>query len=186
MRRLGASCLFRHSPPAARRAPGTGLIDKTPCGDEKSRARWSFSPRCEVFRTVYREAEAGAYTSWKQVERSFLASMSSFDTSIGLTIGAQLADNEKWNSTAAPPERQRSLLQRSARLLLRNWPGSRSVQVAAAFRTPCRARAQPRRRLSVHVRDRIKLEAKMMGTPKHIDSPKQRSPAWARRLWTSV
>ncbi|HEX7096454.1 MAG TPA: hypothetical protein VF183_11265 [Acidimicrobiales bacterium] len=70
-------------------------MDQTAGVVKESRARWSFSPRCEVFRTVYREAEAGAYTSWNQVEDSFLASMSSFDTSIGLTVGADMTDDEK-------------------------------------------------------------------------------------------
>ncbi|HSL73886.1 MAG TPA: hypothetical protein VK853_05450 [Ilumatobacteraceae bacterium] len=48
-----------------------------------------------MFRTVSHEAEAGKYTSWNQIEEAFLASMSSFDTSIAASAGATLTDDDK-------------------------------------------------------------------------------------------
>lgn len=151
------------------------LIDQTAGVVKESRARWSFSPRCEVFRTVYREAEAGAYTSWNQVEDSFLASMSSFDTSIGLTVGAEMTDDEKSELSADLQNGKGDFFNDLLVLLLRNCSG---VPLGAS------RRRVPGLVVPVHNLDGVypstgeigfMLEAKMMGTPKHINSPKQKS-----------
>lgn len=134
------------------------------------------SPRCEVLRTVYHEAESGRYTSWNQVEASFLAAMSAFDTSIAVTVGAQLTDEEKSDLGADLQNGKGDFFNDLLVLLLRHCSG---VSIGAS------RRRVPGLVVPVHNLDGVHppageiefmLEAKMMGTPKHINSPRQKSP----------
>jgi hypothetical protein len=140
----------------------------------ESKARWSISPRCEVFRAVYREAESGTYASWNQIETSFLHSMSAFDTSIALTSGAEMTDDEKSELSADLQNGKGDFFNDLLVLLLRNCSG---VSLGAS------RRRVPGLVVPVHNLDGVypstgeigfMLEAKMMGTPKHINSPKQK------------
>jgi len=123
---------------------------------------------------VYHESEAGRHTSWNQIEESFLASMSSFDTSITATVGGDLTDEEKSELGADLQNGKGDFFNDLLVLLLRNCSG-----VALG---PSR-RKVPGLVVPVHNLDGVyppdgeisfMLEAKMMGTPKHINSPKQK------------
>ena len=139
------------------------------------KARWVTSPRCEAFRNVYDDAEAGKFTSWNQVEESFLASMSSFDSSIALTVGSQMTDAEKSELGADLQNGKGDFFNDLLVELLRNCSG---VALGAS------RRIVPGLVVPVHNLDGVypsvgeigfMLEAKMMGTPKHINSPTQKA-----------
>jgi hypothetical protein len=138
-------------------------------------ARWATSPRCEVFRTVYHEAEAGRYTSWNQIEETFLASMSSFDTSIAASTGATLSDDEKSELGADLQNGKGDFFNDLLVLLLERCSG---VDLLTTRRI-VPGLIVPRHNLDgvfpATGQVRFMLEAKMMGTPKHVNSPKQRA-----------
>jgi len=137
-------------------------------------ARWATSSRCTAFRAVYEAAAGDAHTSWNQVEDGFVDAMSVFDTSIAATVGADLTDEEKSELGADLQNGKGDFFNDLLVLLLRNCSG-----VALG---PSR-RKVPGLVVPVHNLDGIyppdgeigfMLEAKMMGTPKHINSPKQK------------
>ena len=137
-------------------------------------ARWSTSPRCSGFRSVYGKAEVEGHTSWNQVEADFVDAMSSFDRLIADTVGAVLTDAEKSDLGADLQNGKGDFFNDLLVLLLRNCSG---VELG-----PSR-RKVPGLVVPIHNLDGIypskgeiafMLEAKMMGTPKHINSPKQR------------
>ena len=137
-------------------------------------ARWATSSACAPFRGVYDAAAQNTYTNWNQVEDRFVDAMSVFDRSIGATVGADLTDEEKSELGADLQNGKGDFFNDLLVLLLHNCSG-----VALG---PSR-RKVPGLVVPVHNLDGIyppdgeigfMLEAKMMGTPKHVNSPRQR------------
>ncbi len=138
-------------------------------------ARWATSERCQPFRAVYTEAQQGNYKSWNEVEASFLAAMSEFDSSVGATVGADLTDEEKSELGADLQNGKGDFFNDLLALLLENCSGIDLLSTR---------RKVPGLIIPTHNLDGVfpndgpiefLLEAKMMGTPKHIQSPKQRA-----------
>ena len=137
-------------------------------------ARWSTSQRCAPFVDVYAEAEQMAYTSWNQVEESFLAAMSEFDASIAASVGADMTDDEKSDLSADLQNGKGDFFNDLLVLLLKQCS---DVELLTS-RRPVPGLIVPKHNLDcVYPAEgdlRFMLEAKMMGTPKHINSPKQK------------
>lgn len=136
--------------------------------------RWATSPRCESFRDVYDKAKTEKFASWNQVEDTFLAAMGDFDSSIASSVGADMTDDEKSELSADLQNGKGDFFNDLIGLLLENCSGIDLLQTR---------RKVPGLIVPVHNLDgvypdegpiRFMLEAKMMGTPKHINSPKQR------------
>ncbi len=137
-------------------------------------ARWFTSPRCEPFKKAYLEAREGNYKSWDQIEDSFLAAMSAFDTSIAASVGADLSDEEKSELGADLQNGKGDFFNDLLVLILENCSGIGLLSTR---------RKVPGLIVPVHNLDGVypdegpiefMLEAKMMGTPKHINSPRQK------------
>jgi len=138
-------------------------------------ARWTTSTRCEPFRAVYREAQEGSYKSWDQIEGSFLAAMSAFDTSITSSVGTQLSGEENSVLSADLQNGKGDFFNDLLGLILENCSGIDLLSTR---------RKVPGLIVPVHNLDGVypdegpiefMLEAKMMGTPKHINSPRQKA-----------
>lgn len=123
---------------------------------------------------VYDTAEADGHTSWNQVEQAFLLAMSQFDASIAASVGADMTDDEKSELGADLQNGKGDFFNDLLVLLLKQCSG---VQLLTS------RRPVPGLIVPVHNLDcvypaegdlRFMLEAKMMGTPKHINSPKQK------------
>jgi len=149
-------------------------MGQTVCVPVSPSTRWSTSPRCAVFRSVYDDADSGDYTSWNQVEEAFLASMSAFDTSIAASATASLTDDEKSEFSADLQNGKGDFFNDLLVLLLERCSG---VDLLRARRV-VPGLIVPRHNLDgvfpATGQVRFMLEAKMMGTPKHINSPKQK------------
>ncbi len=137
-------------------------------------ARWATSPRCEPFKAAYLQAQDGGYKSWDQVEGSFLTAMSAFDTSITASVGSELTDEEKSELGADLQNGKGDFFNDLLALILENCSGIDLLSTR---------RKVPGLIVPVHNLDgvypaegpiKFMLEAKMMGTPKHINSPKQK------------
>ena len=137
-------------------------------------ARWVVSERCRPFREVYETADARGIPSWNQVEHRFLTAMTLFDASIASTVGTKMSDEEKTKLGADLQNGKGDFFNDLLLVLLRNCSG---VTLG-----PSR-RKVPGLVVPVHNLDGIyppegeigfMLEAKMMGTPKHINSPRQK------------
>lgn len=137
-------------------------------------ARWATSRRCAPFMDVYDTAEAEGHTSWNQVEQAFLLAMSQFDASIAASVGADMTDDEKSELGADLQNGKGDFFNDLLVLLLKQCSG---VQLLTS------RRPVPGLIVPVHNLDcvypaegdlRFMLEAKMMGTPKHINSPRQK------------
>lgn len=124
---------------------------------------------------MYHEADAGSYRSWDQVEEAFLAAMSSFDTAVSATAGSVLTDDENSELSADLQNGKGDFFNDLLALLLQNCAGIDLLQTR---------RKVPGLIVPVHNLDgvypdtgpiRLMLEAKMMGTPKHANSPKQKA-----------
>ena len=137
-------------------------------------ARWATSQRCAPFMDVYATAEAEGHTSWNQVEQAFLLAMSQFDASIAASVGADMTDNEKSELGADLQNGKGDFFNDLLVLLLKQCSG---VELLTS-RRPVPGLIVPVHNLDcVFPTDgdlRFMLEAKMMGTPKHINSPKQK------------
>ena len=137
-------------------------------------ARWATSLRCAPFLSVYGEAEVEGYTSWNQVEESFLAAMSEFDASIAASVGVDMTDDEKSDLGADLQNGKGDFFNDLLVLLLKQCSG---VQLLTS-RRPVPGLIVPIHNLDcVYPAEgdlRFMLEAKMMGTPKHINSPRQK------------
>lgn len=137
-------------------------------------ARWATSQRCASFVKVFDGAEAEGHTSWNQVEQAFLAAMSEFDASIAASVGADMTDDEKSELGADLQNGKGDFFNDLLVLLLKQCSG---VQILTS-RRPVPGLIVPLHNLDcVYPPEgdlRFMLEAKMMGTPKHINSPKQK------------
>jgi len=123
---------------------------------------------------VYLEAQEGGYKSWDQIEGSFLTAMSAFDTSIAASVGADLSDEEKSELGADLQNGKGDFFNDLLAPILENCSGIDLLSTR---------RKVPGLIVPVHNLDgvypedgpiKFMLEAKMMGTPKHINSPKQK------------
>lgn len=135
--------------------------------------RWTTSERCRPFLPVYDEARNNAYGSWEQIEPAFLQAMGEFDTSIAASIGTEMSDDEKSELSADLQNGKGDFFNDLLALLLQNCAGIETLSTRGAV---------PGLIVPVHNLDgvypssgpiRFMLEAKMFGTPKHINSPKQ-------------
>ncbi len=122
---------------------------------------------------VYATAEAEGHTSWNQVEQEFLLAMSQFDASIAASVGAEMTDDEKSELGADLQNGKGDFFNDLLVLLLKQCSG---VELLTS-------RPVPGLIVPVHNLDcvypaegdlQFMLEAKMMGTPKHINSPRQK------------
>ncbi len=123
---------------------------------------------------VYATAEAEGHTSWNQVEQAFLPAMSQFDASIAASVGADMTDDEKSELGADLQNGKGDFFNDLLVLLLKQCSG---VELLTS------RRPVPGLIVPVHNLDcvypakgdlQFMLEAKMMGTPKHINSPRQK------------
>ncbi len=137
-------------------------------------ARWATSQRCAPFMDVYATAEAEGHTSWNQVEQEFLLAMSQFDASIAASVGAEMTDDEKSELGADLQNGKGDFFNDLLVLLLKQCSG---VELLTS-RRPVPGLIVPVHNLDcVFPADgdlQFMLEAKMMGTPKHINSPRQK------------
>jgi hypothetical protein len=134
---------------------------------------WVNSARCASFAEVYRDAVAAKATTWNQVEDAFLAAMSEFDKGIAASIGSDMSDDEKSELSADLQNGKGDFFNDLLALLLTNHAG-----IGTLFtRRNIPGLIVPNHNLDgVYPEDgpiKFLLEAKMMGTPKHINSPKQ-------------
>ena len=116
----------------------------------------------------------GGHTSRNQVEESFLAAMSEFDASIAASVGADMTDDEKSDLGADLQNGKGDFFNDLLVLLLKQCSG---VQLLTS-RRPVPGLIVPKHNLDcVYPAEgdlQFMLEAKMMGTPKHINSPRQK------------
>lgn len=134
--------------------------------------RWRTSSRCESFRSLFSEAEQGDWKSWDEVEAGFLAAMGDFDSRLSATVGATLTDDENTEVSADIQNGKGDFFNDLLALLLLNFTGLDSL----ATRSMVPGLIVPTHNLDGAFPDdgpiRFLLEAKMMGTPKHINNPK--------------
>lgn len=134
---------------------------------------------CGPLRTMYEEVEAGSATSWNQVEDRFLAAMSEFDSNLPAAFTG--TDDERKHQS------------RALSGALQNGKGDWFNNVLAVLLERCSEvetlylrRQVPGLIIPVHNLDGVfpgdpdreiefLLEAKMMGTPKHANSPNEKS-----------
>jgi len=137
-------------------------------------ARWTTSERCRPFLPVFDAARAGEFGSWEQVETPFLRAMEQFDASIASSIGTEMSDDEKSELSADLQNGKGDFFNDLLAVLLQNCAGIDTLSTRSAV---------PGLIVPVHNLDgvypstgpiRFMLEAKMFGTPKHINSPKQK------------
>ena len=134
------------------------------------------SPRCKPLHEMYQAAVAQGAKSWNQVETAFLSAMSEFDTAIGSTVGRQdMTDAEKSSLSADLQNGKGDFFNDLLALLLENCSGIETFY--------CR-NVVPGLIVRNHNLDgvypgtgpiKFLLEAKMTGTPKHVNSPRQKA-----------
>jgi hypothetical protein len=132
------------------------------------------SPRCRPQRDLYTQAVAEGAASWNQVESGFLDAMSVFDADLAGTADTVLTDEERTALSADIQNGKGDFFNDLLALLLENC--SEIGRLYTRNRVP-----------GLIVREhnldgvypdegpiRFLLEAKMMGTPRHALSPKQK------------
>ena len=131
------------------------------------------SPRCSPFVPVYERAVQEGYGSWERVEDSFLRAMEAFDSSVAATAGADLDDEAKSELTADLQNGKGDFFNDLLAVLLQNCAGIDAL--ATRSRVP--GLIVPVHNLDGAYPDqgpiRFLLEAKMFGTPKHANNPRQ-------------
>ncbi len=137
------------------------------------------SDRCQPLREMYLNAEAVDAASWNEVEAGFLAAMSGFDTDLASTQDSSLSDSERTSLSADIQNGKGDFFNDLLALLLENCAEIDNLYTRSKV---------PGLIVSEHNLDGIYpavgpigflLEAKMMGTPRHALSPKQK-PAGRR------
>jgi hypothetical protein len=132
------------------------------------------SPRCLPQRELYSEAVASGAASWNQVESGFLAAMSAFDTDLAATADTSLTDSERTALSADIQNGKGDFFNDLLALLLENC--SEIGRLYTRNKVP--GLIVPEHNLDgVYPAEgpiRFLLEAKMMGTPRHALSPKQK------------
>ena len=131
------------------------------------------SPRCSPFISVFEDAVQLGHGSWERVEDGFLRAMEAFDSSIAATAGADLSDDEKSELTADLQNGKGDFFNDLLAVLLANCSGIDAL--ATRSRVP--GLIVPVHNLDGVYPDegpiRFLLEAKMFGTPKHFNNPRQ-------------
>lgn len=133
------------------------------------------NPRCKPLHDLYQSSVAQRARSWNQVEAEFLAAMSAFDSSVASTAGRQdMTDEEKSALSADLQNGKGDFFNDLLALLLENCSGIETFY--------CR-NTVPGLIVRNHNLDGVYpgtgpieflLEAKMMGTPRHVNSPRQK------------
>lgn len=136
------------------------------------------NPYCEPLRSMYEQLTAGGATSWNQVEGDFLEAMSAFDA--GLPVAFEGDDDAKKRQSkelsAAIQNGKGDWFNNVIAYLLEKCSGIETLYVRR--RVP--GLIIPEHNLDgVYPGDQTReieflLEAKMMGTPKHANSPGER------------
>ena len=133
------------------------------------------NPFCEPLRSMYASLTASGAMSWNQVEQDFLRAMSDFDTGISRDPSLVQAPNRATLLSAALQNGKGDWFNNVAAFLLEKCAGIETLYV----RREVPGLIIPTHNLDgVYPGDRNReieflLEAKMMGTPKHSNSPKQ-------------
>src|SRR3972149_1930511 len=132
------------------------------------------SSRCRPLHEMYQSVQAQGAASWNQVENQFLAAMSAFDTDLAGTAGLSLADSERTSLSGDIQNGKGDYFNDLLALLLEN---------CAEIECLYTRNKVPGLIVREHNLDGIYpqsgsiaflLEAKMMGTPRHALSPKQK------------
>lgn len=132
------------------------------------------SPRCRPLFDLYQRARQEAARSWNQVEDGFLEAMSAFDASIAATAGAAHVDDAAKSRLSANLQNGKGdFFNDLLALLLENCSGVGTLYTRNAV---------PGLIVRQHNLDGVfpatgpiefLLEAKMVGTPRHVNSPRQ-------------
>jgi hypothetical protein len=149
-------------PPLAPRTPNAVLIS---------------NPYCEPLRAMYEQLTTTNATSWNQVEDQFLAAMSAFDSGLPTTLEGNEATKKRQTRelSAAIQNGKGDWFNNVLAYLLENCSGIETLYV----RRSVLGLIIPEHNLDgVYPGDATReveflLEAKMMGTPKHANSPNQ-------------
>lgn len=133
------------------------------------------NPRCRPLFDLYQWAKAEGARSWNQVETRFLEAMSVFDASVAATAGrTDMTDAEKSQLSADLQNGKGDSFNDLLALLLENCSGIDTLYIRNLV---------PGLIVRNHNLDGVYpatgpieflLEAKMMGTPRHVNSPRQR------------
>jgi len=138
------------------------------------KARWVTSQRCEPFRQVFLDAQEGNAKSWNEVEESFVGAMSAFDASIAASVGENMTDEEKTQLSADLQNGKGDFFNDLLALLLQNCAG---IDILSTRRKVPGLMVETHNLDGVYPDEgpiKFMIEAKMMGTPRHINSPKQK------------
>ena len=133
------------------------------------------NPRCRPLYDLYQAARTQGARSWNQVETGFLEAMSAFDGTVAATAGrTEMSDAEKSQLSADLQNGKGDFFNDLLALLLENCSGVDTLFIRNAV---------PGLIVRTHNLDGVYpaagpieflLEAKMMGTPRHVNSPRQR------------
>jgi hypothetical protein len=133
------------------------------------------NPRCRPLLDLYESARATGAQSWNQIEAGFLDAMSAFDESVAATAGrTDMTDAEKSQLSADLQNGKGDFFNDLLALLLENCSGVDTLYIRNMV---------PGLIVRTHNLDGVYpaagpieflLEAKMMGTPRHVNSPRQR------------
>lgn len=132
------------------------------------------SPRCRPLKAAYDRAAAAKAKSWNQVEDDFLAAMSAFDTDLAATADKELSDTERTSLSGDIQNGKGDFFNDLLALVLENCSGVEALYTRSKV---------PGLIVREHNLDGVYpgtgtieflLEAKMMGTPRHALSPRQR------------
>jgi len=132
------------------------------------------SPRCRPQRELYASAAASGAASWNQVEEGFLAAMSAFDADLASTADTPLSDAQRTALSADIQNGKGDFFNDLLALLLENCSEIGTLYT----RNKVPGLIVPEHNLDgvypPSGQIRFLLEAKMMGTPRHGLSPKQK------------
>lgn len=137
------------------------------------------NPYCVPLRAMYERLEESGATSWNQVEEEFLAAMSSFDSGLPRALEGGSSKNKRQSKelSAAIQNGKGDWFNNILATLLENCSGIDTLYVRR--RVP--GLIIPEHNLDgVYPGDETReieflLEAKMMGTPKHANSPGEKA-----------
>ncbi len=137
------------------------------------------NPRCKPLYEMYQSTVQKGAKSWNQIEQDFLGAMSAFDATIASTAGRQdMTDAEKSALSADLQNGKGDFFNDLVALLLENCSDienfyTRNVVPGLIVRNHNLDGVYPAAGPIEFL-----LEAKMMGTPRHVNSPRQKD--WGR------
>lgn len=141
------------------------------------------NPYCEPLRSMYDKMTGSGATSWNQIEPAFLAAMSAFDSGLPAAFAGSDDDKKRQSKelSAALQNGKGDWFNNVIAVLLEKCSGVGALYV----RQQVPGLIIPEHNLDgVYPGDETReieflLEAKMMGTPKHANSPGQSDPGRA-------